>query len=153
VQNGPNWCKSQCHEVASEFFATNAPDPPPLHSKHMFWCILYYLDVFGTVWLPYKTLCKTGQTGAKVRALKSFRNVSQRTTQSTPLDPNLMFQSVLYYLGAFVTVWFLYNTQYKMSQIFSQLTHPIHRIGLKTNILVCFFYLEAFGTVWLPYKT
>ena len=55
VQNGPNWCKSPCHEVASEFFATNAPDPPPLHSKHMFWCILYYLDVFGNVWLPYKT--------------------------------------------------------------------------------------------------
>ena len=28
VQNGPNLCKSLCHEVASEFFATNAPDPP-----------------------------------------------------------------------------------------------------------------------------
>ena len=28
VQNGPNWCKSLCHEVMSEFFATNAPDPP-----------------------------------------------------------------------------------------------------------------------------
>ena len=27
VQNGPNNCKSSCHEVASEFFATNAPDP------------------------------------------------------------------------------------------------------------------------------
>ena len=26
--NGPNQCKSLCHEVASEFFATNAPDPP-----------------------------------------------------------------------------------------------------------------------------
>jgi hypothetical protein len=23
-----NWCKSSCHEVALEFFATNAPDPP-----------------------------------------------------------------------------------------------------------------------------
>ena len=28
VQNGPNYCKSLCHEVASEFLATNAPDPP-----------------------------------------------------------------------------------------------------------------------------
>ena len=27
VQNGPNWCKSSCHEVASEFFVANAPDP------------------------------------------------------------------------------------------------------------------------------
>ena len=28
VQNGPNKCKSSCHEVVSEFFATNATDPP-----------------------------------------------------------------------------------------------------------------------------
>ena len=28
VQNGLNYCKSSCHEVASEFFATKAPDPP-----------------------------------------------------------------------------------------------------------------------------
>ena len=28
VQNGPNKCKSSCHEVASEFYATNATDPP-----------------------------------------------------------------------------------------------------------------------------
>src|SRR6185436_18715827 len=28
VQNGPNLCKSLCHEVALEFFATNTPDPP-----------------------------------------------------------------------------------------------------------------------------
>ena len=28
VQNGPNKCKSSCHKVVSEFFATNAPDPP-----------------------------------------------------------------------------------------------------------------------------
>ena len=28
MQNGPNKCKSSCHEVASDFFATEAPDPP-----------------------------------------------------------------------------------------------------------------------------
>ena len=28
VQNRPNLCKSSCHEVASEYFATNAPDQP-----------------------------------------------------------------------------------------------------------------------------
>ena len=28
VQNGPNKCKSSCHEVVSEFFATNMPNPP-----------------------------------------------------------------------------------------------------------------------------
>ena len=30
VQNGPNKCKSSCHQVASEFFAMNAPNPPHL---------------------------------------------------------------------------------------------------------------------------
>ena len=30
MQNGPNKCKSSCHEVASEFFATKAPGPPHL---------------------------------------------------------------------------------------------------------------------------
>src|SRR6185436_2341544 len=43
----------------------------PLESKRMFWCISYYLGAFGTVWLPYKTRCKTGQTSAKVHATKS----------------------------------------------------------------------------------
>jgi len=36
----------------------------PLHSKLTFCCVLYYLGAFGTVWLPYKTRCKTGWSGA-----------------------------------------------------------------------------------------
>ena len=49
VQNGPNYSKSSCHKVASELFATNAPDPPPLDPKLTFWGISYYLGAFGTV--------------------------------------------------------------------------------------------------------
>ena len=49
----------------------------PLGPKLMFWCISYYLGAFGTVWLPYKTWCKTSRSGAKVRAMKSCRNFSQ----------------------------------------------------------------------------
>ena len=132
VQNWPKWGKSSCHEVVSEFFAMNAPNPPhwtqnscfiafhtilvhlgpfgcvtkhsakraklmqkfvprggvgffhnernrstPLDSKLLFWCVLYYLDAFGTVSLPYKTRCKTGRTGGKVRATKSRHYFSQ----------------------------------------------------------------------------
>ena len=33
--------------------------------------------------------------------MKSCRNFSQQTTRSTPLDPNLMFRCISYYLGAF----------------------------------------------------
>ena len=55
VQNRQNWCKSSCHEVASECFATNATDPPPLYPKLMFLCLSYYLGAFGIVWLGYNT--------------------------------------------------------------------------------------------------
>ena len=27
-KTGKNWCKTSCHEVPSEFFASKAPDPP-----------------------------------------------------------------------------------------------------------------------------
>ena len=45
----------------------------PSDSKLMFWCVLYNLDAFWTVWLPYKTQCN----GAKVCATKSRHNFSQ----------------------------------------------------------------------------
>ena len=70
----------------------------PLGPKLMFWCVSYYLGAFGTVWLPYKTWYKTSRSGAKVRAMKSWRNFLQWTTRSTLLDPNLMF-------GVFRTIW------------------------------------------------
>ena len=42
----------------------------PLDPKLLFRWVLYHLGAFGNVWLPYKTRCKTGRTGAKVRATK-----------------------------------------------------------------------------------
>src|SRR6185312_2648545 len=65
----------------------------------------YYLGAFGTLWLPYNTQYKTGQTGAKVRAMKSRWNFCNEHTRSNPLDPKLMFWCVSYYLGAFGTVF------------------------------------------------
>src|SRR6185437_2303189 len=50
VQNGPNWFKSSCHEVTSEFFATNAPNPPhwTLNSCFGAFCtISVHLGQFG----------------------------------------------------------------------------------------------------------
>ena len=57
----------------------------PLDRKLTFWCVLYYLGAFGTVWLPYKIRCKTGRTSAKVRATKSRQNFSQRTHPINPI--------------------------------------------------------------------
>ena len=142
VQNGPNYCKSLCHEVASEFFATNAPDPPPLDPKMKFWFVSYYLGAFGTVWLPYETRCKKRadlvQKFVPEVALEFFGN---ERTRSTPLDPELTFWCVSYYLGALGTVWWHYETRCKTGRtsakvratksirIYSQRTHPIHPIG------------------------
>src|SRR6185369_12563628 len=120
----------------------NAPDPPHWPLNLRFGVFSYSLDAFGTVWLPYKTRCKTGRSGAKVRAMKSCQNFSQRTYPSTPLNPKLMFHSVSYYFCAFGTVWLRYKTQCETGQTdakvratksrrnFSQRTQPIHPIGI-----------------------
>ena len=61
--------------------------PTTLDPKLMFWCVSFYLGAFGTVWLPYETWCKTGRTSAKVRAMKSRRNFSQRMHPIHPSGP------------------------------------------------------------------
>ena len=58
-----------------------------LDPKLTFYCVLYHLGAFGTVWLPYETRCKTGRTSANVRATKSRRNFSQRTHLIHPIGP------------------------------------------------------------------
>jgi len=66
-------------------FLSECTRSTPLDSKLMFWSVLYNLDAFGTVWLPYKTQCKTGRTGAKVRTTKSHHNFSHRTHLIDPV--------------------------------------------------------------------
>ena len=114
----------------------------PLDSKLMFWCVLYYLDAFGIVWLPYKTRCKTGRSGAKVRAMKSCRNFSQQTHPIHPIGPLPHVSGCFVLFGCIWDSLLRYNTQFKTGQTcakvhatksrrnFSQLTHPIHHIGL-----------------------
>ena len=113
----------------------------PLDPKLTFWCVWYYLGEFGTVCLPYETWYKMGGTSAKVRATKSRGKFHKEHTRSTPLDHKLTFWCILYYLGAFGTVWLPYRTRCKTgrtsaevratksSQNFSQRTHPIHPFG------------------------
>ena len=57
----------------------------PLDPKLMFWYVSYYLVAFGTVWLPYGILCKTGRTSAKVRVTKSRQNFLQGTHPIHPI--------------------------------------------------------------------
>jgi len=58
-----------------------------LDPKLTFWCVLYYLGAFGTVWSPYETRCKTGRTCAKVRATKSLQSFSQNECTRSTLSP------------------------------------------------------------------
>ena len=141
VQNGPNKCKSLCHEVASEFFATNASDPPyrTLNCRFAaFHTILVDLGPFGCLTKLDVKRVELVQKFVPRSRVGIFRN---ERILSTPLDPKLTSWCVLYYLGAFGTIWLPYETQYKTGRTsakvratksrrnFSQRTHPIHPIG------------------------
>ena len=130
-----------CAQSRVRIFRNECTRSNSLDCKLMFWCVLYHLGAFGTVWLPYETRCNTGRTSTKVRATKSHRNFCNKRTRSTPLDHKLTFWSVLYHLGAFGTVWLPYKTRCKTDRTsakvratkscpnFSQRSHPIHPIG------------------------
>jgi hypothetical protein len=152
MHSGPFGCLSklgaQRAELVQKFvprsririFRNERTRSTPLDPKLTFWCVLYNLGEFGTVWLPYETRCKTGRTSAKVRAMKSRRNFCNERTRSSPLDPKLTFWCVSYHLGAFETFWLPYETRCKTGRTsakvratksrrkFSQRTHPIHPI-------------------------
>ena len=59
----------------------------PLDTKLLFSYNLYYFGAFGTIWLPYKTRCRTGRSGAKVHATKSHRNFSRLKHPIRPIGP------------------------------------------------------------------
>jgi hypothetical protein len=66
MQNWPNWCHyrtSSLNKVASEYFATNAPDPLHLTQNSCF-------RAFRTVSLLHENRCKTGRTGAIIAQLR-----------------------------------------------------------------------------------
>ena len=57
----------------------------PLDPKLTFWFLSNYLGASGTVWFLYKTRCKTGRTGAKVRATESRLKFSHQTHPIVPV--------------------------------------------------------------------
>ena len=116
-----NYCKSSCHEVASEFFATNAPDPPHLTVNWRF-------GMFCTIWVHLVPFgCLTKLCGKRGELVQKF----------VPLDPKLTLWFISYHLGAFGTVCLPYKMGWTSAKVratkscwnFSQRTHPIHPIG------------------------
>ena len=106
-ETGQTVAKSSCHEVASEFFATNATDPPH-------WNLNSCFCVYCTIWMhsgPFGCLTKLDVKRAEVvqkfvpwSRVGSFRN---KRTRSTLLDPYLMFiafRTIWVHLGEFVAL-------------------------------------------------
>ena len=108
-----------------------------LDPKLTFWCVSYYLDEFGTVWLLYKLGAKWAELVQKFVPRSRVGIFRNERTRSSPLDPKPMIWCVSYYL----TVWLPYETRCKtgrtspkvratkLRQNFSQRTHPIHPVG------------------------
>ena len=143
----------------------------PLDPKLRVWCVSFHLGAFGTVSLLHKTCCKTRQTGAikaKVRAMMSCYNFYNEHSQSTPLDPKLMFWCVSFHLGAFGAVLLLHETCCKTGQT-GEINAKVRAIKSCRNFLqrhcqstpldpklmfwCVTFRLGAFGTVLLLHET
>ena len=123
--------------------------------------------LFGCIWYRLVTIqnsVQNGLNGAKLRAMKSCQNFTQQTTRSTPLDPNLMFCCISYYLGAFGTVCCVTTLSSKRAKL-GQKFVPRSRVGIfrsertrstpldsKLMFWCVLYYLDAFGQK-LPYKT
>ena len=84
-----------------------------LDRKLTFWCVLYYLGAFGTVWLRYETSAKRAELVQKFVPRSRFRIFRNERSRSTLLEPKLTFWYVLYYLGAFGAVLLPYEIQCK----------------------------------------
>ena len=63
-KTGQNGEKLRAMKSHRNFFVTNTQFTP-LDPKLMIWSVFYYLGAFTTVWLPYKTRCKTGKNWCK----------------------------------------------------------------------------------------
>ena len=150
-------CKSSCHKVTSEFFATNPLDP--LH-----WTLNSCFGAYHTVWVHLRPFGCLEKLGAKrFELLQKFvprRHVGvfrDEHTRSTPLDPKLMFCCVSYYLAAFWCIWdhLVANLGAKRSRvgIFHNESTRSTPLDPKLMFYCVSYYLGAIGTVWLPYET
>ena len=97
-KNGPKWCKSSCHEVVSEFFATNAPDPS-------YWTLTSCFGVFRTIWVhlgQFVALQHLVQNGPNLCKISCHEVTSEFFTTYAPDPPHWTLSSCF---GVFCTIW------------------------------------------------
>ena len=98
VQNEPKWCKSSCHEVMSEFFATNAPDPP-------YWTLTSCFDAFRTIWVhlgQFVALQHSVQNGLNWCKSSCHEVASEFFATNATDPPHWTLNSCF---GVFCTIW------------------------------------------------
>ena len=126
---------------------------------------MYYLGAFGTVWLPYEFSAKRAelvQKFVKRSRIGIFRNERTRSTPMDKISYFYVFHTILVQLGLF---GWLAKLDGKCAELVRKFV-PRTRIGTFRNertrftpldpklmFLFVFYYLGAFATVWLPYKT
>ena len=71
----------------------------------MFWCVLYYMGAFGTMWLLTKLGAKRAEVVQKFVPRSRVGIFCNERTRSTPLDPKLkifgVFRTILVHLEQF----------------------------------------------------
>ena len=98
VQNGLKWCKSSCHEVVSEVFATNAPDPP-------YWTLTSCFVAFRTIWVhlgQFVALQHSVQNGLNWCKSSWHEVASEFFVANAPDPPHWNLNSCF---GVFSTIW------------------------------------------------
>ena len=139
----------------------------PIH-----WTLNLCFGVIRTIWVDFGPFdCLTKIDAKRAVLVPKFVPRSRvgifhnEHILSTPLDPNLMFWCISYYLGAFGTVWLSYESRGKTGELVQKSMHRC-RVGNVHNertrstpsdpkpMFWCVSYrLGAFGTARLPYKT
>jgi len=131
----------------------------------MFWCISYHWVLSGLFGCLTKLGAKRAELVQKFVPRSRVRIFRNERTRSTPFDPKLTFWCISYYLGAFGTIWFPYETGGKRAEL-AQKFVPQSRVGMfrnehtrstpfdpKLTFWCISYHLGAFGTVWSPSKT
>ena len=97
--------KCSCHEVESEFFTTNAPDPPHCTLNSCFGAFCTIWEQSGPFGCLTKLVVKRAELVQKFVPRSRIGIFHNERTRTTPLVPKQTFWCVSYYLGAFGTVW------------------------------------------------
>ena len=132
----------------------------PLDSKLMFLCVLHYLDVFGTVWLPTKLGAKRAEV---VQKFVPWSRVG--IFHNEPLDPP--YWTLTSCFGAFCTIWTHLGPFRCLTKLSAKRAELMQKFVPWSRVIICHnehsrlsplgpklmfwcvsYYLGAFGTVW-----